>query len=299
MRKPSRVPMTTQFTLGNITIHRVIEQEEPLVVPLEFFPSLTPALLEENLSWLQPDYLDPATGLLVLCIQSYLVRTPHHNILIDACVGNHKTRPTRPKWNLMTSDRYEKSLAATGLGVGDIDFVMCTHLHADHVGWNTRLDNGRWVPTFPKARYLFSERELAHWTQKEKANPAAHPWITDSVLPVVAANRVELIRSDHALDDLVRLTPTPGHTIDHFSVHVGRAGADALIAGDLIHSPLQLRYPDLGMWADHDSAQAGQSRRKVLDRLCDTSTLLCTVHFPSPSVGRIARWDDAFKFLPV
>jgi glyoxylase-like metal-dependent hydrolase (beta-lactamase superfamily II) len=176
---------------------------------------------------------------------------------------------------------------------------MCTHLHPDHVGWNTRLDNGRWVPTFPKARYLFSDRELAHWTQKEKADPAGHPWITDSVLPIVAANRVELVKSDHELNELVRLIPTPGHTIDHFSVHVGRAGADALIAGDMIHSPLQARYPELGMRADHDSVQAGESRRKVFGRFCDTATLLCTVHFPSPSMGRIARWDDGFRLVSV
>ncbi|MGH7554581.1 MAG: MBL fold metallo-hydrolase [Longimicrobiales bacterium] len=289
--------MTTQVKLGEVTIHRVVEQELPFVLPLDFFPALTPALLEENLSWMHPDHIDPATGMLILCVQSYLVRTRHHNILIDACVGNHKTRPTRPVWDKMASDRYEKSLAATGLGVADIDYVMCTHLHIDHVGWNTRLDNGRWVPTFPKARYLFSARELAYWTEKEKADPAAHPWIADSVLPVVAANRVEPVKSDHVLNELVRLVPTPGHTIDHFSVEVGRPGADALIAGDLIHSPLQARYPELGMRADYDSVQAGETRRRMLSRLCDTSTLLCTCHFPSPSMGRVRRWDDGFKVI--
>jgi glyoxylase-like metal-dependent hydrolase (beta-lactamase superfamily II) len=290
--------MPTRIALGDITIHRVVEQELPFAAPLDFFPTLTPALLEENLPWMQPDYIDPATGMLILCVQSYLVRTRHHNILIDACVGNHKTRPTRPVWDKMASDRYEKSLAATGLGVADIDYVMCTHLHIDHVGWNTRLENGRWVPTFPRARYLFSDRELAYWTEKEKADPAGHPWITDSVLPVVAANRVEPVKSDHVLNELVRLVPTPGHTPDHFSVEVGRAGAEALIAGDLIHSPLQARYPELGMRADYDSVQAGETRRRMLGRLCDTSTLLCTVHFPSPSLGRVKRWDDGFKVVP-
>ena len=286
--------MTTQVTLGDITIHRVVEQEGAFFPALEFFPTLTPALLEANLEWLRPSYVDEA-GKLILCIQSYVVRTPHHNILIDACVGNHKPRPTRPAWHLMAGDRYERNLAATGLGVGDIDYVMCTHMHIDHVGWNTRLDNGRWVPTFSKAKYLFSDRELAFWTEKEKADPSAHPWITDSVLPIVAANRCEVVKSDHALNDLVRLIPTPGHTIDHFSVHVGKPGQDALIAGDLIHSPIQARYPELGMRADYNSAQAGMSRRKVFDRFCDSPTLLCTVHFPSPSMGRIARWDDGFK----
>lgn len=289
--------MTTQITLGDITIHRVVEQQGAFFPALEFFPALPPELLEQNKAWLQPNYIDEA-GNVILCVQSYIVRTPHHNILIDTCVGNHKARPTRPAWHMRTSDRYERNLAATGLCAGDIDYVMCTHLHADHVGWNTRLDNGRWVPTFPKARYLFSDRELAFWSDKEKADPAAHPWITDSVLPIVAANRSEVVKSNHELNELVRLVPTPGHTIDHFSVHVGGTagtGQDALIAGDMIHSPLQARYPDLGMRADYDQAEAGRSRRRVLERFCESSTLLCTVHFPSPSVGRITRWEEGFK----
>ena len=163
--------MTTEIKLGDITIHRVVEQEAPIFAPLEFFPTLTPELLAENLPWLQPKFIDPATGKLVLCVQSYLVRTPHHTILVDSCVGNHKPRPTRPFWNMLSSDRYEKNLAATGIGVGDIDYVMCTHLHVDHVGWNTRLENGRWVPTFPKAKYLFADRELAHWTAEGEGRP--------------------------------------------------------------------------------------------------------------------------------
>jgi glyoxylase-like metal-dependent hydrolase (beta-lactamase superfamily II) len=288
--------MTTQLTLGEITIHRVVEQQGAFFPALEFFPSLTPELLEANAEWLKPTFIDEANRI-VLCVQSYIVRTPHHNILIDTCVGNHKPRPGRPAWHMRTSDQYESNLAATGLSAGDIDYVMCTHLHADHVGWNTRLDNGRWVPTFPNARYVFSDGELAFWSDKEKTDAAAHPWITDSVLPVVAANRAEVVRSDHQLNELVQLIPTPGHTIDHYSVHVGRSGQDAIIAGDMIHSPLQARYPEMGMRADYDSVEAGRSRRKVLERFCDSPTLLCTVHFPSPSVGRIARWGEGFRIV--
>jgi glyoxylase-like metal-dependent hydrolase (beta-lactamase superfamily II) len=288
--------MTTQIRLGDISIHRVVEQQGAFFPALEFFPTLAPELIEQHKEWLKPTYIDEA-GNVVLCVQSYIVRTPHHNVLIDTCVGNHKPRPGRPAWHLRTSDQYERSLAATGLAVGDIDYVMCTHLHPDHVGWNTRLDNGRWVPTFPKAKYLLSDRELAFWSDKEKADPAAHPWITDSVLPIVAANCAEAVKSDHQLNDLVRLIPTPGHTVDHFSVHVGKAGQDALIAGDMIHSPLQARYPELGMRADYDSVEAGKSRRRVFERFCDTPALLCTVHFPSPSVGRIVRWDDGFRIV--
>jgi glyoxylase-like metal-dependent hydrolase (beta-lactamase superfamily II) len=287
--------MITRIELGEITIHRIVEQEAPIFAALEFFPTLSPALLEENLSWLQPRYID-VSGKLILCVQSYLVRTRHHNILVDTCVGNHKPRPTRPFWNMLASDRYERNLAATGLGVGDIDYVMCTHLHVDHVGWNTRLENGTWVPTFPKAKYLFADREYAHWTAREKEDPASFPWIRDSVLPIVEAKRAEIVKSDHVLNELVTLMPTPGHTIDHFSVHVGRPGQDAVITGDMIHSPLQARYPELGMRADYDSALGGKSRRRVLERFCDTPTLMCMAHFPSPSMGRLTRWEDGFRF---
>ncbi len=288
---------TTTFTIGDTTIHRIVEQEAPFFDPLVFFPTLTPEILEENRDWMtQGGYLDRANGELVLCIQSYLVQTPHHNILIDTCVGNHKPRPTRAFWDMMDSDRFEKSLAGTGVTPNQIDYVMCTHLHVDHVGWNTKLDNGRWVPTFPNAKYVFSDRELAYWTEAEKKDPSAAPWITDSVLPIVAAKKEEVVKSDHVFGDTIKLIPTPGHTIDHFSVQIGKPGADAVITGDMIHSPLQARYPELGMRVDYNSAQAGESRRKLFDCLCETSTLVCTAHFPSPSAGRMKRWGNGFKF---
>jgi glyoxylase-like metal-dependent hydrolase (beta-lactamase superfamily II) len=219
--------------------------------------------------------------------------------LVDTCVGNHKSRPTRPFWNMMDSDKFEKALAGAGLTVDDIDYVMCTHLHGDHVGWNTRLENGRWVPTFPKARYIMSDRELAHWTAREKDNPQSVPWITDSVLPIIAAKREQIVRSDFAFSETVKLMPTPGHTIDHFSVLVGHPGADALITGDMIHSPLQCRYPDLGMLVDYNSTQAAQTRRTVFDRFCDEPTIVCATHFPMPSIGRVRRWGDGYKFVHV
>lgn len=289
--------MTLQHRLGDITIDRIIEQQAPLFEPSFFFPALTPEVLEENRSWLEPIYLDPKTGRVVLCIQSYLIRTPHHTILVDTCVGNDKPRPMRRSWNQITSDRFQTNLAATGVSVEEIDYVMCTHLHVDHVGWNTRLDNGRWVPTFPKAKYLFSDRELAFWTQRHKDEPEGVPWITDSVLPVIAAGRAEIVKSDHALDDLVQLMPTPGHTIDHYSVKVGKSGADAIITGDMIHSPLQARYPDLAVFVDHDPKQSSESRWKLFRQCCDTPTTICATHFPTPAFGRIARWGDGFKFV--
>jgi glyoxylase-like metal-dependent hydrolase (beta-lactamase superfamily II) len=290
--------MTTPITLKDITIHPVIEQQGGYFDVLGFFPALSRELLDENRSWLQPTFIDAADKL-VLCIQSFVIKTPHHNILVDACVGNHKKRPTRPFWNMMNSDRFEQGLAAIGLSVNDIDYVMCTHLHGDHVGWNTRQENGRWVPTFPKARYIMTDRELAHWSAIEKENPQNVPWITDSVLPIVAAKREQIVKSDFAFNEQIQFIPTPGHTIDHFSVLVGRRGEDALITGDMIHSPLQAKYPDMGMMADYDSAQAGRTRRQIFDRFGEEPTVLCATHFPAPSTGNVRRSGDGYKFVPV
>ena len=152
--------MRTSFSVNDMTIHRIVEQESGFTPLLDFLPTLSKETLAENLAWLAPGGYDAASGNVVLCFQSYVVKTPHHNILVDSCIGNDKNFPHRPTWNKKTDPNWMKALTAAGLGVEDIDFVMCTHLHGDHVGWNTRLENGRWVPTFPKARYPVSYTHL-------------------------------------------------------------------------------------------------------------------------------------------
>ena len=289
--------MKTSFALGEVTISRIVEQEQPLFDAFTFFPGLTPEILAENRSWLEPTAIEPGTHKVVLTVQSYLVRTPHHTILVDSCVGNDKPRPERPFWHMLKGDGFLRNLAAAGVAPEDIDVVMCTHLHVDHVGWNTRLENGRWVPTFPNARYLFSENELAHWTSLHAREPIG--CIADSVLPILEAKRANLVRSDYVLDDHVRLLPTPGHTPDHFAVTIGRGRDLAALTGDLIHSPLQTRYPEISMRADFDPAQSAITRRSFLEHYCDTETICCTVHFPSPSGGRITRWGEGFRCTPI
>ena len=286
--------MRTQFGVEDLTIHRIVEREYAFEPIRDFLPSLTAELLDENRAWLAPAALDPKTDHVVLCFQSYVVKTPHHTVLIDTCIGNDKNYAQRPAWHRKQDPTWMNALTAAGLGVDDIDIVMCTHLHGDHVGWNTRRDNGRWVPTFPKARYLISKKEYEYWESVHRRTPLSV--MEDSVLPIVEAKRAELIASDHALDDHVRLFPTPGHTPDHFAVAVGRRGDAAVFTGDLIHSPLQARYPEVIMRADTDTALATATRRRFLERYCDTDTLCCTMHFPSPSVGRIMRWGEGFRF---
>lgn len=195
---------------------------------------------------------------------------------------------------MMDSQKYARNFKAAGLTFEDIDFVMCTHLHTDHVGWNTKLENGRWVPTFPNARYVFADNELSYWTEKAESSPGTCPWMADSVFPIMEAGKAEIVKSNHNLNDIVSLIPSPGHTIDHYSVLIGGNGNEALITGDMIHSPLQARYPELGMFSDYDSEMSGATRRALLERFCGTSTAICTAHFPAPSIGQLSRWKDGF-----
>src|ERR1700730_18612279 len=174
--------------IGNFEIARIADYQGPFFAPGEFFPDFDPAVGEEHRALLGPRLIEPGTGKLIFSFHSFVVKTGHHTILIDSCIGNDKERPTRPQFHRMKSS-FIDDLSRVGVKPEDIDFVMCTHLHTDHVGWNTRLANGQWVPTFPKARYVFPYRELAYWTMRQKAHPAACPWITDSVLPMVAADR--------------------------------------------------------------------------------------------------------------
>lgn len=283
------MPLT--LTVGDMTIHRIIEAEGRFLPALEMLAGLTPELLAENRSWLQPHALDP-DDVFRLCFQSYVVRTPHHTILVDSCIGNDKPRG-RAEWSMKTDDTYMRALKAAGLAVEDIDYVMCTHLHVDHVGWNTRLENGRWVPTFPNARYVFGKQEHDHWAALNATKP--NTVYIDSVLPVVEANKADLATNDHQLGDHVRLLATPGHTPGHVAFCFGVKGDEAVMSGDLMHTPLQTRYPELSANFDTDKAQAAVTRRSFLERYCDTKTLCCTAHFPSPSVGRIKRWGDGFK----
>lgn len=310
MKTPDRLDPTNHLDpierldpieLGALTIHRIIEEEplaaDPIFTAGEFFPSLTAEQLSTNSFWLEPDYIDPHTNTVALCLQSYVVRTPHHIILIDACAGNHKPRPTVPFWNMLTAQRYEHNLGAAGFSFSQIDYVLCTHLHVDHVGWNTRFDDGQWVPTFPNATYIFAEDELTYWIDRQ-ARTGDCPWITDSVLPIINANQGLVVASSHKLNDLVQLIPTPGHTVDHYAVHIGTEEDGALFTGDLMHSPLQVRYPDLGHRADYDSVLSSRSRRAIFERFSDTPTLICPAHFPSPSLGYLIRSADGFSFTP-
>ena len=280
--------------LGDVTIARVLEMNTPEFDPYEFFPETTLEDWEPHLHWLQPHAMDPISGKLVFPMQSYVVQSKHHTILIDSCVGNHKERSFLPKWHQKTDTTYIDNLAKLGLTPEDIDIVMCTHLHPDHVGWNTKLVDGRWVPTFPNAEYVFSRKEFDYWKEFNERRPLDH--LIDSVLPIEVAGQAKLVANDHAVDDSVWLESTPGHTPDHFSVRLASAGSDAVFTGDMIHSPIQTHFPEWAARPDYKTDIAGATRRAFLEKYCDSGVLVCTMHFPLPSAGLIVSDGNAFRF---
>jgi glyoxylase-like metal-dependent hydrolase (beta-lactamase superfamily II) len=265
-------------------------------------PNVTPEYLANGRTWLGENFIQPDADVVYLSVHSYVVRTPRRNILVDTCCGNDKQRASMPAWHLLNTP-YLNELAAIGLRPEDIDIVLCTHLHADHVGWNTRLIDGRWVPTFPNARYVMNRDEYGHWRKAHDANPplpVTRGAFLDSVLPVVESGQAMMVSGDFHVDvelgDGVWLESAPGHTPGHVCVHAQSDGRHALLCADAVHHPIQLTYPHIVTTADHDPAQATETRRRLFDRYADTDTILLPAHFPEPTAGRIVGHGDAFRF---
>lgn len=276
--------------LGDIAVQRIVEHEIPVYLPTDMFDEATPEALAPYREWLEPNALCPDTGCLVMPVVSYLVRTRHHRILIDTCVGCDKTYAEPPAWHQRQNEAWLSNLRAAGVQPDEIDFVFCTHLHSDHCGWNTRLVDGRFIPTFPNAKYIFAREEY------EATKAEGHQLFLDNVLPVVEAQQAVLVDTDYALDDELWLEPTIGHTAGHVAIHLKSAQHHAAMCGDLIHSPMQLAEPDWSCNSDYDLALSAATRRKFLDTHCDTDTLILTSHFPSPSVGHIVSRADRYDF---
>ena len=286
------------YKLGELEIHRAIESEVPIFDTFTFFPDATREVVEANKDWLMPRYIDPKTIEVILCIQSYVIRTSHHTILVDTCVGNHKSRPARPSWHMQNSPFIEE-LDSVGVHPEEVDFVLCTHLHVDHVGWNTKLLDGRWVPTFPNAKYIFSRNEFELWAARyEKGETVPVPLVyEDSVLPIVEAGQAIIVEDTHQIDDGMWLEPAPGHTPGHVMLNLKSGEETALMSGDVIHHPLQLIRPEWSSRACEDPHLSAVSRTKMLERVADTNTLLCPAHFGSPTMGHvISHATDGFRY---
>jgi glyoxylase-like metal-dependent hydrolase (beta-lactamase superfamily II) len=290
--------MNQTWQIGETLVTRIEEQLGPgSYPPDQYFKGFERGVVERNLGWLVPNHYLPEADQLVTSVHSWLVRTRHHTILVDACSGNHKDRHFWPRFHMLQTPYLER-LAQAGVRPEDVDIVMCTHLHADHIGWNTMLRDGRWVPTFPNARYLISRKECEHWDPLQ--NPAAaddpHRRIAyqDSVLPVLDAGLAQLVSGPHAVDDELLIEDAPGHTPGHILLKLRHASGGGVFCGDVIHHPIQVYAPDWVMCFCEDPEQSRRTRRRVLEHCADSGALLLPTHFGAPHVVAVERAGDAF-----
>ena len=274
---------------GEVTITPIVEIGRSSFPTASMLPESTPEAVAAHYSWLKPHFFDEATGDLGSRIQTFVVKTPEHTVLIDTCVGNDKSREGSALWH-MRNGAYLDDLAAAGVTPAAVDVVVCTHLHVDHVGWNTRLVDGRWEPTFPKATYVFAGEEWEYWRHEKDM------CIADSVVPVVDAGRARLVGSDHVVDRWLRFEPTPGHTPGHVCVRLTTTAGEAVFSGDLMHRVVQVAEPQWSSRFCYDGKRAARTRRKFIERHADTGTLILAAHFPR--AGKIVRADDGHRFVP-
>jgi glyoxylase-like metal-dependent hydrolase (beta-lactamase superfamily II) len=287
-----------QFTVGEATIDRIEETYLAVYRATDIFPEFTDAIRAEHAGWLAPSHFDAASGYIKLSVHSWLLRIGNTTILIDCCCGNDKPRPARPFWNMLNTP-YLDRLAAAGARPEDIDYVMCTHLHHDHVGWNTRLRDGRWVPTFPNARYVISKPDFEYYRRLDadpaSTEPVEFGTFRESVLPIVDAGRAELVTGPHRLNEHLEILPAPGHSAGHVVFRLESRGAQALFIGDVFHHLLQVYYPRWNFPKNSDAEQARLSRRTVLELGASSGALVLPGHVGAPFAGRIEAAANGFR----
>ncbi|MCK9542731.1 MAG: MBL fold metallo-hydrolase [Novosphingobium sp.] len=280
------------WTVGDARITAIPEGNyafpHGLLLPASTLAELT------AIDWLGAPFITPE-GNLALTVQAFVIEVDGKRIVVDTCMGNDKPRSS-PAGNMMQTDFLERFEGA-GFARESIDFVLCTHLHVDHVGWNTMLEDGRWIPTFPNARYLIGRAEYEFWRATAAARGGDDAAIlADSVQPLFDHGVVELVATDHAICPEVKLAPTPGHTPGHVSVRIESAGERALLSGDFLHNPAQIARPDWGAYVDEDSIRSETTRRAQLDEIADLPVLLIGTHFPAPTAGYVERNPAGFRF---
>jgi glyoxylase-like metal-dependent hydrolase (beta-lactamase superfamily II) len=282
--------------VGDAEIARVLDTYILIETVQTFFPAYDRDALRQHEHWLCPEHYDPESGRIPMPIHSWLIRVGGKTVLVDTCLGSDKVRPNMNEMHLLHT-RYLDRMVEIGVRPEDVDYVLCTHMHGDHVGWNTRLENGRWVPTFPNARYVLSRTEYEA-SKIYAADPNCIPWIRnvfeDSLQPIVESGKAVLVDGIHELFEGLTLRPSPGHTPGHMSVELRSQGQTGFFSGDLLHSPIQIplwRWSTRYCW---DSEVANQSRRALFEACVAQNAILLPAHFNAPHVGRIREANDTF-----
>jgi glyoxylase-like metal-dependent hydrolase (beta-lactamase superfamily II) len=287
-----------QWKVGDVTITRVVESVAHLPA-VGLLPDADDAVIASHSSWLRPHFVDD-DGNLILSIHALAVTAGDRKIIVDTCIGNDRHIPGMEALNLQTP--FLTDLADAGFPREEVDTVICTHLHFDHVGWNTMLVDGEWVPTFPNARYVLCRDEWAHWSAPtpQGAGGAGYALtLDDAVRPVIDAGLADLVAPDHQVTDEIRLELTPGHTPGHVAVHIESGGEHALITGDLAHHPVQFAEPDWFADPDTDREQSAATRRRLLGEYADTDVLVIGTHFGPPCAGHLVATGNGYRFEAV
>jgi glyoxylase-like metal-dependent hydrolase (beta-lactamase superfamily II) len=277
------------WNVGKVKITKIVELE--MTGSTRFILPLATNEEIRKLPWLIPDFANEE-GRLKMSIHSLVVETPSRRIVVDTGLGNDKEGRKVPTWN-NRKNAFLETMTSAGFSPDSIDTVLCTHLHVDHVGWNTKLAGGKWVPTFGNARYVFGKTEYEHW-RDYRDEPDKVAVFNDSVKPIVDAGKAELVAGDAMLADEITLIPTPGHSPGHISIHIKSDGEEGLLTGDVAHHPCQMAHLDWSSTADSDPVQSTVTRRELFSRFADTPTLVIGGHF---NAGHIRRDGDAFKFM--
>ena len=282
-----------QWKIGDVTVTKLVELEVtfPGGGPGTVLPDGSPAAVKE-IEWLVPHFAT-AEGYLRMSVHALLVEGPSGRFIVDTCVGNHKPRTT-PVFNMLAT-RFLDDLAAVGWGRDSVNGVLCTHLHVDHVGWNTVLEDGRWVPTFPNARYYIGQEEFEHW-MRTSTWPDTGAMLGDSVQPILDAKLATFVETDARIAPEIRLIPTPGHTPGHVSVIIESQGASAVITGDVMHHPCQIARPDWSSDIDSDKVLSKKTRRSFLALFGDSGTLVIGTHFCGPTAGHVLSDLKGYRF---
>ncbi len=292
--RPTPLPLE-QYTVGAATVTRLTEIVFADFKPGYLFPEWSVAALAPHLHWLVPDCLSPDHAELTVSVNTWIVQTPRHTVLIDTGIGNGRARRIPAFHQLHTP--YLERLAAAGIEPGQVTHVLNTHLHSDHVGWNTRRQGEAWVPTFCNARYLFPEQELKFAQSDAFRLHHAVGVYEDSIAPVLQAGLVDLVdaQGGDVLEGF-RHVPTPGHTPGHMSIELSSGGDRAIFTGDVMHNPLQVWLPHWNSVFCGEQEQARRSRLWLLERAAETAALLCTAHFPRTAAGWVRRQGDGFEW---
>jgi glyoxylase-like metal-dependent hydrolase (beta-lactamase superfamily II) len=277
-----------RWKIGDVTITRVVEMET-LSKATFVLKDGSPENIR-TVPWLRPHFASP-DGKVIMSVHAFVIESPGHRMVVDTCIGNDKRRAF-PGWNMLQLP-FLADLEKAGFARNSIDRVLCTHLHVDHVGWNTMLAAGKWVPTFPHARYLIGRKEWEHWSKASE--PDTRELLDDSVRPIFDAGLADLVESDVRITDEIRLEPTPGHTPGHHSVRISSRGEEAVITGDLMHHPVQMAHPEWGSHFDSNFEEAIATRRAFLERYGDKPVLVLGTHLAAPSAGRIVRDGGAWR----